>query len=135
MGPLSLDNSPSKYSLRPFQNNDVIILMACQLVKDPSGTVDFTTNQDAAITVVIHSSSATVRIVAATLNGTPLILVAGKAVFTAVAGRNNLDLALAGSNPSEDFEIREDCGSGSTCLMAKGNIQSGPTRGFRIHAF
>ena len=109
--------------------------MACQLAKDPSGTVDFVTSTDAQITVLIQSASATARITAATLNGTPFALTGGNAVFKAVAGRNNLDLALAGSNPSEDFELREDCGGGATSLMATGNFQNGPTKGFRIHAF
>lgn len=109
--------------------------MACQLFKDPTGTVDFIASANSQITVLIQSASATARITAATLNGAPLVLAAGNAVFKTVAGRNNLDLALAGSNPSEDYEIREDCGGGSTNLMAKGNFQDGPTKGFRIHAF
>jgi hypothetical protein len=108
--------------------------MACQLAPDSTGTVDFITSAGAQITVVIRSGSATARITAAILNGTPLTLAGGSAVFTVVAGRNNFDLSLAGSDPTEDFEIHED-GGGSTKLMRKGNFLNGPTTGFRIHAF
>ena len=108
--------------------------MACQLAADSEQIVDFITTANAQITVLIKSASATARITAAILNGAPLTLVSGKVVFNALTGRNNLDLALAGSDPSEDFEIHEDCGGGSTQLMAKGNFQNGPTKGFRIHA-
>jgi hypothetical protein len=108
--------------------------MACQLAPDSTGTVDFITSAGAQITVVIRSGSATAKITAVILNGTPLTLAGGRAVFTVAAGRNHLDLAFAGSDPAEDFEIHED-GGGSTKLMRKGNFLNGPTLGFRIHAF
>ncbi|MEO8593274.1 MAG: hypothetical protein ABI759_08130 [Candidatus Solibacter sp.] len=108
--------------------------MACQLAPDPTGTIDFITSTGAKFTVIVKSASGTACIVAATLNGTPQTVANCQAPVTAVAARNNLDLALVGSDPMEDFEIHEDCGD-ATHLMRKGNFQNGPTIGFRIHAF
>lgn len=108
--------------------------MACQLIADVSGTVDFLTTTGAQIKVFVESDSGTVRITAATLNSAPTPVAAGTVAFSAVGGRNLLGLALAGADPADPYRIKEDCGGGNSNLMATGTLQDGPTRAFRIHA-
>ena len=108
--------------------------MACNLIPDVSGTVDFLTTTGALVKVLVESNSATVHIVAATFNSAPTPVSGGTVTFVAVAGTNLLSLALAGSDPAEDYQVKEDCGTGSSNVMGTGSLLDGPTRGFRIHA-
>ena len=115
--------------------------MPCQLRSDPTGDFDFLTTTGAQITVLVDSDSGTVMLTAATLEGNALVVnAAGKISFQAAAGRNHLDLAFAGADPDEEFRIKEDCGDGSSNLMATWRLRPSvtepgdPTRAFRIHA-
>jgi len=108
--------------------------MACQLQPDTSGFADFVTTTGATVQVGVASASGTVQITGATLNGTPAAVTAGTVTFTTAAGRNLLNLALMGSDPQEDYTVNELCDATTTNPMANGNLEDGPTRGFRIDA-
>ena len=112
-----------------------------QLSPDPSGQYHFLTTKGAQVSIFAESDSGTVHIVGATLNGTPQQVDAnGKVTFTAVQGRNLLDLAFVGADPTEDFRVKEDCGGGKSQVLDTWRLQptptkpGGPTKMYRIYA-
>jgi hypothetical protein len=116
--------------------------LVCQLSKEnPPGVYDFVAVTGAQMTVFAESDSGLVRIVAGTLNGTPVPVDAdGNASFTAIAGVNLLNLAFVGPDPNEDFRIKEDCQGGDSQQLASWRIHAtppipgGPSRAFQIYA-
>jgi len=116
------------------------MFVACQLTPDPTGVNEFNTATGAKPTLFADSDSGTVNIVAATSNGAAVALNAdGSVTFTAAAGLNIFDLAFAGSDPTEVFRIKENCG-GSSQLLVNWRLTAtpidpgGPSREIRVHA-
>ena len=115
--------------------------MSCQLSPDDSGQFNFLTSTGAQITVCAGGGN--VHIDAATLNGNGLTPDAdGKVAFTAVAGRNLLNLDFSGPDPEEEFPIQEVCdaAAGTTQDLLTRRHQptsikpGGPTKLLRINA-
>ena len=114
--------------------------MACQLTADVTHIFDFTAVTGARVTVFVDSDSGAVHLTAATLDGAPLAVAGDRTSFTTAAGTNQLNLGFVAADPDETFRIKEDCGGGSSQLLANWRLQpsqvepGGPTRAFRIHA-
>ena len=115
--------------------------MACQLRPAPPGSVsDFVTKAGQPSTIFAANDSDTVHLNAATLNSQALNVANGRVTFTPIAGRNLLNLNFVGADPTEVFEIREDCG-GTSNVVDHWRLQpgpagepGGPTKAYQIHA-
>jgi hypothetical protein len=116
--------------------------MPCKLQAPPAGSmVDFIGQAGQPTTVFAASSTNSgVVINAASLGDQIIPVVGGRATFTPVAGRNQLTLNFVGPDPTEVFEIREDCG-GTANKLSDWRLQPGPAgepggviRRFQIHA-
>ena len=104
----------------------------------PTGPSDFSAAGGASITIFVDSDSGTVHLTAATLNGNSIPLDANeKAAFTCSDPTNFLDMAFVGSDPTELFRIKEDCGTGTSQVLRTwrllAEVPGGPTTTLRIH--